>query len=90
MESVGLYKVQEHTEILKEKYPQQLLQKYRKELDKMASRSGDRKKYQQMAAVLRSMKRIEGGAGIVAEIIDEWRRRYKNRPAMMDELRKLQ
>lgn len=90
LESVGLYKVQEHTEILKEKYPQQLLQKYKEELDKMASQSGDRKKYQEMAVVLRSMKKIEGGAGIVAEIVDEWRRRYKNRPAMMDELRKLQ
>ena len=89
LESTGLYKVQEHTPILKEKYPQQILQKYKEELDKMAILSGDRKKYQQMAAELRNMKKIAGGTEVVAEIVDEWRRRYKNRPAMMDELRKL-
>lgn len=89
LESPGLYKVQEHTEILKEKYPEQILHKYKEELNMMAVRSGNRKKYQEMAAVLRRMKQIKGGTKVVEDIVDKWGRLYRNRPAMLDELAKL-
>ena len=34
-------------------------------------------------------KKIEGGSQMVDEIVAGWKVRYKNRPAMMDELSRL-
>ena len=32
---------------------------------------------------------MKGGTRVVEKIVGDWKVRYKNRPAMMDELRKL-
>ncbi len=32
---------------------------------------------------------MKGGAEMAEQIVEEWKVKYKNRPAMMDELRKL-
>ena len=45
--------------MLKKDYPQQILEKYRSELNKMASYSGDRKKYRTLVSLLCSLK-IQG------------------------------
>ncbi len=42
-----------------------------------------------MAALLRRMKEIEGGPEIVGKIVTGWQSRYKNRRAMMEEIRKI-
>ena len=55
----------------------------------MAAYSGDRKRYQQLVTLLRTMQKINGGAKVVEEIVADWKMQYRNRPAMMDELRKL-
>lgn len=55
----------------------------------MASFTSDRKRYQQLVALLRRMKKIKGGSKVVEEIVTEWRYKYRNRPAMMDELGRL-
>ena len=55
----------------------------------MASFTSDRKRYQQLVAILRRMNKIKGGIEIVDDIVKEWRIKYKNRPAMMDELSRL-
>lgn len=89
MKSIGFYTLQEYEDVLKKEYPEQVLQKYKEEVNNMAIHTGDRKKYRQMVAYLRRMLKIEGGSQIVEEIATEWKSRYKNRPAMMDELRKL-
>ncbi|MBD5543620.1 MAG: hypothetical protein HDR01_05105 [Lachnospiraceae bacterium] len=89
LKSPGVYELQEYAEILKKDYPEQILQKYRDEVTQMASHTGDRNKYQQLVALLRNMKKIEGGTKIVEAVAAEWKVRYRNRPAMMDELRKL-
>lgn len=51
--------------------------------------SGNRKHYSNMVAIMRRMKKISGGTKIVGQITEEWREKYRNRPAMMDELNKL-
>lgn len=89
LKSPGLYALQQYAGILKKDYPEQILQKYKTEISQMASYTGDRKKYQQLVALLRNMQKIKGGSKIVEEIVTEWKVRYRNRPAMMDELRKL-
>ena len=89
LKSKGLYQLQRYEEVLKMEYPEQLLGKYREELEEMAYRTSDRRTYQEIAGLLRRMKKIKGGSALAGEILAEWRERYRNRPAMMDELSKL-
>ena len=42
-----------------------------------------------MQALLRKMQQMKGGSKLVEQLVAEWKIKYKNRPAMMDELRKL-
>lgn len=89
MESIGIFGLQQYGDVLQEHYPKEILEKYKMELETMVIHSGDRKKYQYLVSILRSMKGIKGGAQVVDQIVEEWRRRYRNRPAMMDELSRL-
>lgn len=87
--SQGLNMLQQYENILKKDYPDQLLQKYREEVNKMAMHTSDRGKYRQLVALLRRMKKITGGSKVAEEIAVQWRIQYRNRRAMMDELGKL-
>ncbi len=89
LQSAGIQTLLQYTDDLKQHYPDELLQKYRDELNQLATYSGDRRKYQEFVSILRTMQKISGGAKAVDEIVAEWKIQYKNRPAMMDELRKL-
>lgn len=87
LHSKGLYALQQYQNDLQELYPQQLLQKYTDELREMVQRAADRRHYQEWAAYLKRMLQIPGGQERVQEIVADWRIRYKNRPAMMEELK---
>ena len=63
--------------------------KYKDEVNKMAMHTSDRKHYAHLVSLLRKMQQMKGGVKLVEEIVTEWKAKYKNRPAMMDELRKL-
>lgn len=89
LKTPDLYALQAYEKALAKIYPQQILQKYRDELNKMARHSGPRKHYQQLVSQLRRMQKIEGGKEAVEEIAAEWRQQYRNRPAMMEELGKV-
>jgi hypothetical protein len=89
LKSSGLYAVQTYENVLKKEYPKQILSKYQGEVNKMASCTGNRKHYADLVALLRRMKQIKGGSEIVETIVEEWKIKYRNRPAMMDELSKL-
>ena len=85
----GLYALQEYENILKKEYPEQVLNKYQNEVNKMAVHTSDRKHYSSLVSLLRRMQKIKGGSKVVEQIVTEWKVKYKNRPAMMDEIRKL-
>lgn len=89
LKSSGLYAVQSYENVLKKEYPKQILSKYQDEVNKMASCTGNRKHYADLVALLRRMKQIKGGSEIVETIVEEWKIKYRNRPAMKDELSKL-
>ena len=89
LKSYGLYMLDKYEKVLKKEYPEQLLGKYKIELDKMAGITGNRKHYADMVVIMRRMKKITGGTKLVGQIAAEWREKYRNRPAMMDELSKL-
>lgn len=89
LNSPGLYALQEYEKVLKKEYPERILGKYKDEVNKMAMRTSDRKHYAHLVLLLRKMQQMKGGQELVEQIAVEWRVKYKNRPAMMDELRKL-
>lgn len=80
------YLLHQYTDLLSEKYPEQLLQIYREIVEKQAESTGGRKHYYQIVEELRIMKSIIGGDKVVDEIIKKWKIQYRNRSAMMDEL----
>ena len=89
MNSPGLYALQEYERILEKEYSEQILEKYKDEANKMAMYTSDRKHYAHLVSILRKMQKMKGGVKIVEQMATEWKVKYKNRPAMMDELRKL-
>ncbi len=89
LKSSGLSTLSQYADILKEKYPEQILQKYREEVDRLASGATDRKRYREAVARLRSIQQLQGGRKVVEEMSEQWRKQYKNRPAFLDELGKL-
>ena len=89
LNSPGLYALQEYENVLKKEYPEQILDKYKNEVNKMALHTSDRKHYSYLVSLLRRMQQIKGGTKLVEIIVGDWKVKYKNRPAMMDELRKL-
>ena len=54
-----------------------------------AERNMGRNYYMRVAEMLHFMKRFKGGETVVKELLSEFRDKYKRRPAMMDELRRL-
>lgn len=89
LNSPGLHALQEYEKVLKKEYPEQILGKYKDEVNKMAMHTSDRKHYAHLVSLLRRMQQMKGGRELAEQIAVEWRAKYKNRPAMMDELRKL-
>lgn len=89
LKSSGIYDLQEYENVLKKEYPEQILRKYEDEINKMAIHTSNRKHYMYLISLLRKMQQIKGGSELVKQIAGEWQVKYKNRPAMMDELRKL-
>lgn len=89
LDSPGLYALQEYEKVLGKEYPEQILGKYKDEVNKMAMHTSDRKHYAHLVSLLQKMQRMKGGVKLVEQIAAEWKMKYKNRPAMMDELRKL-
>lgn len=89
LNSPGLYALQEYEKVLKKDYPEQILNKYKDEVSKMAVHTSDRKNYAHLVSMLRKMQQMKGGSKLVEQIAAEWKVKYRNRPAMMDELRKL-
>lgn len=79
----------QYTDLLSEKYPEQLLQIYREIVEKQAESTGSRQHYRQIVEDLRIMKSINGGDEVVDEIIKKWKVQYKNRSAMLDELNRV-
>ena len=89
LETPGLYVLQQYEKVLKKEYPEQILGKYQDELNQMAIHTSSRKNYAYLVSLLQRMQQIKGGKKLVGQMVSEWRMKYRNRPAMMDELGKL-
>lgn len=78
--------IKEYEDVLIKLYPKRILKLYAEDLNRKARQASKRSTYAYWAADLRHMLTIEGGYEVVSEILADWRVRYKNRPAMMQEL----
>ena len=89
LEADNIYLLRAHeTELLK-RYPDQVLNMYAREINRVARNTADRSTYQQWVQTLAHMREMPGGEKVVAEIVAAWRVQYKRRSAMMDELNAL-
>ena len=70
-------------------YSGQLLEKYSLIANQKVRNTGSRKHYRDIAETLNDMLSIPGGEKVVSEILNEWKVKYKNRPAMWDELQRV-
>ena len=53
-----------------------------------AVRTADRKAYKHLMSYLKKITKYPDGKKMTQDIAESWKRDYKRRPAMMDELRK--
>ena len=81
--------IMNYEDVLLPKYTEEVLNTYAAQLNRMATVAGDRKEYQYWVRILRHMKKIKGGKELVDQIVADWKEKYKNRRAMLDELRNL-
>lgn len=84
-----LYMVLRYEEVLLPKYSAEILKKYQAYLNQAAKRADGRQAYQDWVRLLKRMGKIDGGKELAQQIAKDWRFRYKNRSAMMEELGKL-
>lgn len=85
----GLTLLYHYEPLLRELFPEKLLKKYQEEVEEMALESSNRKTYRAIVSNLRRMKEYPDSMQIVDNIKRTFQEKYKNRPAMMDELNKL-
>ena len=89
MKDTALHSVLEYEDVLLPKYSAEILEKYSHYLNRAATQASGRKSYQEWVRLLKRMEKIDGGKELAEQIAENWRMKYKNRSAMMDELRKL-
>lgn len=79
----------EFEDVLNELYPERMLMLYANYLNHEATEAAKRSTYAYWANELCHMLTIKGGSEVVKYILADWRKRYKNRPAMMQELNRV-
>ena len=80
------YDLRDYKNVLRDKYPDKLLDAYLNVVNNMVLKSGPRKHYRNIVGLLKEMKSIEGGDEMVDDLISNWKIRYKRRTAMLEEL----
>lgn len=78
-----------YEDVLKPLYPKECLEMFERELMILSVHATNRRYYQELVGLLRRMLTYPNGPHRVNMIVGDWQVRYKNRPAMMDELSKL-
>lgn len=89
LRSKDLSFIRQYKNDLLPQYSDGLLHTYETVVQSMARNTSGRGTYQQIVSILREMQKIPEGEEFVQRIKKEFQINYHNRPAMMDELRKL-
>lgn len=83
------YYLSQYANKLKSKYPEQILEIYKKQVLKSAEHTGGRNHYNKIVKDLNFMLTINNSTDIVKEIVSLFKSSYKNRRAMQEELYKV-
>ena len=84
----SVYLLMKYDNVLGKLYPEEVVGMYEKYLNQTAVQTADRKTYQEWVSILKRMKKFTGGEIAVEKIKADWQVKYKNRRALMDELKK--
>lgn len=77
-----------YDKILRKTMPERVIKIYSAYLKQAAEMANERKKYKYLMPYLKKISKCDGGKAVAEDIAATWRREYKRRTAMMDELRK--
>ena len=80
----------QYEKIVRRKFPEEMLRMYADCLVNIMPGIRGRERYREIAAHLEKMKTYPGGAEAVENITADWKRRYRARTALMEELAKLE
>lgn len=89
LENGTIYDLVAYEDILKKDYSPQLLERYQTLVEEMAVPVTNRRTYQQIASLLRRMKKFKGGTLKVHGLVLDLQEKYKRRRAMVEELGKV-
>ncbi len=78
----------EYEKVLRSKMPERVIKIYSDYLKQAAELANDRKKYHNLMPYLKRIAKCTGGKEAAKSIAELWKRMYKRRTAMMDELKK--
>jgi hypothetical protein len=76
-------KISAYHKFFADEFPEKTLALFRKAVDHYAEKNVWRGYYEQIVQWLTMMKKVKGGAKVVAEMIGQYKILYKNRRAMM-------
>lgn len=77
-----------YEKVLRKSMPERVIKIYAVYLKNVAVMANDRKKYKYLMPYLKKISKCDGGKAVAEDIAASWKREYKRRTAMMDELRK--
>lgn len=78
--------LEEYEDLLENDYSLQILELYASVLDEQVTHFQSRTYYKFFASTLRKMKHLKGGQEFVKSFVSEWKKKYKTRYALMEEL----
>ena len=78
----------EYEKVLSGKMPERVIKIYSDYLKQAAEMANDRKNYHNLMPYLKRIAKCTEGNEIAKNIAESWKRMYKRRTAMMDELKK--
>lgn len=78
--------VDEFENKLFELYPERCLKVLENYADLRADNAGKRSDYRSLAGFLKSLSSRQGGGNLASELAEKYRKKYPNRPAMLEEL----
>lgn len=85
----SMHYLTEYDKTLAKLYPNEILDKYEVEINKLAQTTASKKEYKNWVKILKRIRQFKGGKEKVNKIVSQWKVIYKNRHALMDELKNL-
>ena len=83
----GLFGLKKYEKILKPHFPEEIRDVFFAYLDQEMYRAGQRSVYESLANQLKHMKTYPNGKEMAEQMANEWKRLYKRRSAMIEELK---